>query len=179
MRIQTLQLATRSTTDFLKRVFNTIMAKVRDLPIISAFSLGETSTISQRWRKWVKSVEYYIATSGIPDKKQQRAINLSPPCRTQVQDIIIIFETLEDTGNALETAVTKLTDYTSSRTSTSHLSGTIFGKQAGYKEKYAICLKHEVKFYDYDYYDDMIRDQIIEQYLLTRLRWRLLREPYP
>ena len=83
------------------------MAKVLDLPKISAFSLGETSTISQRWSKWVKAFEYYIAASGITDKKQQRAVllHLAGP---EVQDI---FETLEDTGNDLDTAITKLTAY--------------------------------------------------------------------
>ena len=70
------------------------MVKVLDLPKISSFSPGETSTISQRWRKWVKSFEYYIAASEITDKKQQRAVflHLAAP---EVQDI---FETLEDTG---------------------------------------------------------------------------------
>jgi hypothetical protein len=33
-----------------------------------------TCWISQRWRKWIKSFEYYIAASGITDKNQQRAI---------------------------------------------------------------------------------------------------------
>ena len=72
------------------------MAKV---PKIWGFSLGETSTISQRWRKWVESFEYYyIAISGITDKKQQRAI-FHHLAGTDVQDI---FETLEDTGNDLD-----------------------------------------------------------------------------
>ena len=152
------------------------MAKVLDLPKITAFSLGETSTISQRWRKWVKSFEYYIAASGITEKKQQRAIllHLAGP---EVQDI---FETLEDTGNDLDTAITKLTAYFEPRKNipferhnfrqTKQLQGETI-------EQFAIRLKHQVKFCEYSSPDDMIRDQIIEQCLSSRLRRRLLREP--
>ena len=152
------------------------MAKVLDLPKISAFSLGETSTISQRWSKWVKAFEYYIAASGITDKKQQRAVllHLAGP---EVQDI---FETLEDTGNDLDTAITKLTAYFQPQKNipferhnfrqTTQLQGETI-------EQYAIRLKHQVKFCDYNNPADMIRDQIIEQCLSTSLRRRLLREP--
>ena len=152
------------------------MAKVLDLPKISAFSLGETSTISQRWSKWVKAFEYYIAASGITDKKQQRAVllHLAGP---EVQDI---FETLEDTGNDLDTAITKLTAYFQPQKNipferhnfrqTTQLQGETI-------EQYAIRLKHQVKFCDYNNPADMIRDQIIEQCLSTSLRQRLLREP--
>ena len=117
------------------------MAKVLDLPKISAFSLGETSTISQRWSKWVKAFEYYIAASGITDKKQQRAVllHLAGP---EVQDI---FETLEDTGNDLDTAITKLTAYFQPQKNipferhnfrqTTQLQGETI-------EQYAIRLKH-------------------------------------
>ena len=153
------------------------MAKVLDLPKMSSFSLGETSTISQRWRKWVKSFEYYIAASGITDKKQQRAVflHLAGP---EVQDI---FETLEDTGTDLDTALMKLTAYFEPRKNipferhnfreTNQLQGETI-------KQYAIRLKHQVKFCEYDNPDDMIHDQIIEQCLSTRLRRRLLREPY-
>ena len=152
------------------------MAKVLDLPKISAFSLGETSTISQRWSKWVKAFEYYIAASGITDKKQQRAVllHLAGP---EVQHI---FETLEDTGNDLDTAITKLTAYFQPQKNipferhnfrqTTQLQGETI-------EQYAIRLKHQVKFCDYNNPADMIRDQIIEQCLSTSLRRRLLREP--
>lgn len=34
------------------------MARALDLPKIPPFSSGETSTISQRLRKWMKSFEY-------------------------------------------------------------------------------------------------------------------------
>ena len=152
------------------------MAKVLDLPKITAFSLGETSTISQLWRNWVKSLEYYIAASGITEKKQQRAIplHLAGP---EVQDI---FETLEDTGNDLDTAITKLTAYFEPRKDipferhnfrqTKQLQGETI-------EQFAIRLKHQVKFCEYSSPDDMIRDQVIEQCLSSRLRRRLLREP--
>ena len=145
------------------------MAKVLDLPKISSFSLGETLTISQRWRKWVKSFEYYIAASGITDKKQQRAVflHLAGP---EVQDI---FETLEDTGTDLDTVLTKLTAYFEPHKNipferhnfqqTNQLQGETI-------EQYAIRLKHQVKFCEYDNTDDMICDQIIKQCLPTHLR---------
>ena len=94
----------------------------------------------------------------------------------EVQDI---FETLEDTGTDLDTALTKLTAYFEPHNfpferhnfrQTNQLQGETI-------EQYAIRLKHQVKFCEYDNPDDMIRDQIIEQCLSTRLRRRLLREP--
>ena len=151
------------------------MAKVLDLPKIPAFSLGETSTISQRWRKWVKAFQYYIAASGISDKKQQRAIllHLAGP---EIQDI---FDTLEETGNDLETALSKLTDYFEPRKNIPferHNFRQTKQAQGETIEQYAIRLKHQVQFCDYGSPDDMIRDQIIEQCLSTQLRRRLLRE---
>ncbi|CAB4030227.1 Transposon Tf2-9 poly, partial [Paramuricea clavata] len=152
------------------------MAKVLDLPKLQPFTLGETSTISQRWRKWIKSFEYYIAASGINDKKQQRAIllHLAGP---EVQDI---FETLEDTGNDLDTAIAKLTSYFEPQKNipferhnfrqTTQLQGETI-------EQLAIRLKHQVKFCEYGNPNDMIRDQIIEHCSSSRLRRRLLREP--
>ncbi|CAB3995185.1 Hypothetical predicted protein [Paramuricea clavata] len=152
------------------------MAKVLDLPKLQPFTLGETSTISQRWRKWIKSFEYYIAASGINDKKQQRAIllHLAGP---EVEDI---FETLEDTGNDLDTAITKLTSYFEPQKNipferhnfrqTTQLQGETI-------EQLAIRLKHQVKFCEYGNPNDMIRDQIIEHCSSSRLRRRLLREP--
>ena len=133
--------------------------------------MGETSRISQRWRKWIKSFEYYIAASGITDKKQQRAIllHLAGP---EVQDT---FVTLEDTGN--DTAITKLTTYFEQQKNipferhnfrqTTQLQGETI-------EQIAIRLKHQVKFCDYNNPDDMIRDQIIEHCSSSGLRRRLL-----
>ncbi|CAB4023777.1 Transposon Tf2-9 poly, partial [Paramuricea clavata] len=130
----------------------------------------------QRWRKWIKSFEYYIAASGINDKKQQRAIllHLAGP---EVQDI---FETLEDTGNDLDTAIAKLTSYFEPQKNipferhnfrqTTQLQGETI-------EQLAIRLKHQVKFCEYGNPNDMIRDQIIEHCSSSRLRRRLLREP--
>ena len=151
------------------------MPKVLDFLKIPPFSLGETSTVSQHWRKWVKSFEYYIAASGISDKKQQRAVLLHL-AGSEVQDI---FETLEETGNDLDTALSKLTAYFEPQKNipferhnfrqTKQLQGETI-------EQLAIRLKHQVKFCDYNSPDDMIRDQIIEQCLSTHLRRRLLRE---
>ncbi|CAB4007708.1 Retrovirus-related Pol poly from transposon opus, partial [Paramuricea clavata] len=152
------------------------MAKVLNLPKLQPFTLGETSTISQQWRKWIKSFEYYIAASGINDKKQQRAIllHLAGP---EVQDI---FETLEDTGNDLDTAIAKLTSYFEPQKNipferhnfrqTTQLQGETI-------EQLAIRLKHQVKFCKYGNPNDMIRDQIIEHCSSSRLRRRLLCEP--
>ena len=87
------------------------MAKVIDLPAIQPFSVADTSSLSQRWEKWKKSLDYYLRASGITDQKQKHAIllHLAGP---DVQDI---FETL--------TTLPKITIAT-----TLPLSDTCFGK---------------------------------------------------
>ena len=105
----------------------------------------------------MKSFQYYIAASGITDKKQQRAVflHLAGP---EVQDII---KTLEDTGTNLDTALTKLTAYFEPHKNIpfkQHNFQQANQLQGETIEQYAIRLKHQFKFCKYNNTNDMIRD---------------------
>jgi hypothetical protein len=74
------------------------------LPTLAPFSvLSDSATLSQRWKKWVKSFD----ASNVTDKKRQRALllHLAGP---EVQEV---FETLSDTGDDYATALEKLDAY--------------------------------------------------------------------
>lgn len=75
------------------------------LPAISSFDpSGDPTTISQRWNKWKKSFVYFIQASGITNDVQKRA-TLLHLVGIETQEI---FETLQDTGNTYNDAITKL-----------------------------------------------------------------------
>ena len=61
------------------------------LPAISPFSLTcDPTTLGQRWKKWVTSLEYYILASNVTDPARKRAIllHLAGP---EVQDLFQSF----------------------------------------------------------------------------------------
>ena len=84
------------------------MATRVDLPPLPPFdALSDQSSLSQRWKTWIKRFETYIVATNITDDKQKRAMLLYQ-AGPDMQDI---FETLEDTGEDYITAKTKLAEY--------------------------------------------------------------------
>ena len=84
------------------------MATRVDLPPLPPFdALSDQSSLSQRWKTWIKRFETYIVATNITDDKPKRAMLLYQ-AGPDTQDI---FETLEDTGEDYNTAKTKLAEY--------------------------------------------------------------------
>ena len=151
------------------------MAKVLDIPAVPPFSVEDTATLSQRWRKWKKSFEYYLTASGVTDKKQQRALLLHLAGRG-VQEI---FETLDDTGEDYETAVGKLCAYFEPKKNIPferHIFRQASQEPTETVDAFVTRLKTLVKTCEYDKETEMIRDQVIDKCNSSRLRRRLLRE---
>ena len=84
------------------------MATRIDLPPLPSFDpLSDQTSLSQRWKSWVKRFETYILATNITDDKQKRAMLLYQ-AGPDTQDI---FETLEETGEDYDTAKKKLDEY--------------------------------------------------------------------
>ena len=81
------------------------MATRADLPPLPQFEpLTDPSSLGQRWKNWVKWFKTYIVATNITDDKQKRAMVLyqAGPATQE------IFETIPDTGDDFDTALTKL-----------------------------------------------------------------------
>ena len=149
---------------------------IGNLPAVAPFSISEKATLSQRWKKWIKSFGFYLIASGIKDKKQQRALLL----HLAGQDVQDIFETLTDTGEDYETALAKLNEYFEPQKNISFERHTFRQAQQQRDEPiadYITRLKHLALTCEFENTDDMIRDQVVEKCYSTKLRRRLLQEP--
>ena len=84
------------------------MAGKLDLAPLPPFDpLSEPSSLSQRWKSWIKRFETYIVAMKITDNKQKRALLLYQAGEA-TQDI---FETLQNTGDDYQTAKQRLEEY--------------------------------------------------------------------
>ena len=84
------------------------MATRVDLPPLPPFDPhGDQSSLSQRWKAWIKRFDTYLIATNITDKKQRRAMLLYQ-AGPETQEI---FETLTDTGEDYATAKEKLETY--------------------------------------------------------------------
>ena len=84
------------------------MATRVDLPPLPQFKpLTDPSSLGQRWKNWVKQFKTYLVATNITDDKQKRAMLLyqAGPATQE------IFETIPNTGDDFDTALTKLNDY--------------------------------------------------------------------
>ena len=69
--------------------------------------LSEPSSISQRWKTWTKRFQTYLTAMKVEDNAQKRALLLYQAGEATQE----IFETIPDTGDDYNTALTKLTEY--------------------------------------------------------------------
>jgi len=84
------------------------MATRADLPPLLQFEpLMDPSLLGQRWKNWVKWFKTYIVAANITDDKQKGAMVLYQVGPATQE----IFETIPDTGDDFNTALTKLNDY--------------------------------------------------------------------
>ena len=147
-----------------------------NLPAVAPFSVGEKSTLSSRWKKWVHGFEYYLVASAVADKKQQRALllHLAGP------DVQEIFETLSDTGDDYKTALDKLNVYFEPQKNISFERHTF--RQASQQQQepitdYVTRLKTLAATCEFPNKEEMIRDQVVDKCYSAKLRRRLLQEP--
>jgi len=78
------------------------------IPSIAPFDpSGDPTSTAQRWEKWVKSFQYFVIASNINNNDRKRALllHLIGPESQEV------FDTLPDTGNTFEEALTALKEY--------------------------------------------------------------------
>ena len=152
------------------------MAQRVDLPAIPPFSVHDQTTLSQRWAKWRTSLEYFIAASGIADKKQQRAVllHLAGP---EVQEI---FETFEDTGTEYDHAITKLNAYFEPKKNVpferQQFRQAIQGP-GELMDTFVTRLRKLAQTCEFGNAKAMIWDQALDKCRSGKLRRRLLREP--
>ncbi|CAC5363752.1 unnamed protein product [Mytilus coruscus] len=76
------------------------------LPVFPPFSVHE-SAADQRWKKWTKRLQNLLVGMNIKDKVRQRALLL----HYAGEEVNDIFDTLQETGEDYDTALTKLTEY--------------------------------------------------------------------
>ena len=69
--------------------------------------VSEPCSIGQRWKSWTKRFQTYLTAMNIQDDKQKRALLLYQAGQATQE----IFETLPDTGDDYNTALTKLNEY--------------------------------------------------------------------
>ena len=141
---------------------------------VQHFKVGtDTSSVAQRWSRWVSSFELFVNASSVSNDGQKRALLLH--CAgSEVQDI---FETLSDTGTTYTDALTKLNDYFTPKKDVTwerlNFRRTIplHGESV---ENYVIRLKQSAKFCEFETdLDNQIRDQVLDKWsdLNVKRKW--------
>ena len=152
------------------------MAKVLDLPAVPPFSVSDHRSLSQRWEKWTKSLDYYLRASGVTDQKQKRAVllHLAGP------DVQEIFETLHNTGEDYKTALEKRNEYFQPKRNIPyerHVFRQISQQTDESMDVFVTRLRTASKTCNFgDQTEEAIRDQAIDKCNSIELRHRLLRE---
>ena len=81
--------------------------ETRHKPTPAVRSVGDPTSLSQRWKTWKRRFETYLIALDITNDKQKRALLLYQAG----QETQEIFDTLSDTGEDYKTALAKLDDY--------------------------------------------------------------------
>ena len=144
---------------------------------IEAFDVNaDPNTTSQRWKRWVSSIELFIAASAVTCNTQKRALLLH--CDgPNVQDI---FVTLSNTGSEYAIVLSKLNIYFTPIVSvpyTRHVFRQM--KQDEGETILQFVTRLRIVANDCDYGDnryDFVRDQVILKCLQKPLRVKLLSE---
>lgn len=76
-------------------------------PVSTFNPVGDHSSLSQRWKRWLRGFEFYAEAAGVKDEKQKRQLLLHS-AGPEVQDI---FDTLMNCGEDYKTAKERLTEY--------------------------------------------------------------------
>ena len=155
------------------------MAVTLNVNAVQSFDAhGDASSQCQRWQRWLRSFELYVGASGVTDDTQKRQLLLH--CAGERQSVQDTFFTLADTGNTYETAKAKITAYFTPRKNTSY-NRHMFRKACQNDEEsvaqFVTRLRQLAHLCEFgDQVDDFIRDQVIDNGRLKRLRTKLLAE---
>ena len=158
--------------------------KIDDLSRIKPFDPhGDPSNVGRRWRRWMKSFCLYADSKGLiiqadkaDNKVQRRALLL----HSAGEDVQEIFETLADTGGAVEyeKAEKALNDYFIPKinsTFQNHVFRSMEQQDGETVAQFVTRLKQVVKDCDYgDQSDNQIRDQVVQRCKSHELRRKLL-----
>ena len=84
------------------------MAARIELSLLPPFDpVNDPSSLSQRWKQWTKRFQTYLVALNVTEDKQKRALLLYQAGQATQE----IFDTIPDTGDSYDTAMTKLTEY--------------------------------------------------------------------
>lgn len=163
------------------------MANNIDIPGVPIFDMSDNTSLSQRWKRWMRCFTFYIDAKGLAVDKQKKALLLHS-AGPEVQDI---FETLADPGvpgGLAEGQEDTATDYEKAvRTLDSHFIPTIntpyerhvFRKIAQTEgetmDQYVARLKQQAVNCEFGAgQEEHIRDQIIDKCKSNVLRRKFL-----
>ena len=145
------------------------------LPSFPPFSVHENAP-DVRWKKWKSRLDNLLLAMGVKDDKERRRALLLHYAGEEVNEI---FETLPNTGNDYDTAVTKLTEYFSPKKNTEFEVYKFWQakQEAGETiDTYHTRLRLLSLTCEFAATDKEVKSQIIQGCASTRLRRRALRE---
>ena len=156
---------------------NATMATPLQLTCVPPFLVsGESSTISQRWEKWLKQFEIYSVASGINNDVQKCAVLL----HCAGEEVQEIFETMADTGDTYKGAVDALTAHFTPQKNIPYLRHVFRQEKQKDSEtvsQFVTRLRRLAAPCEYgDHIEDFIRDQVIEKCYSKQLKVKLLAE---
>ena len=145
------------------------------MPLAPFDPLSNPTSLGQRWKAWKRQFEVYVAAQKIEDAAQKRALLLYQVGEA-TQDI---FDTLADTGDDYDTAITKLDEYFTPKR---NLDYEVFkfrntAQNAGETiDQYATRLRKLVRNCEFADIDRELKSTIIQNCLSKRLRRIALRD---
>ena len=139
------------------------------MPFIAPFILasGEPLFVVQRWQKWVKLFHYGLRCGITDATRKKNMLLLLVGSETQE-----IFDTLADTGDTFDTALTILDNYFSIQNNVPYEWSTFhqMHQEQGEKiEQFVTHLRKLSLFCEYTDLDEQIRDQVLVACLSTEL----------
>ena len=147
------------------------------IPAVSPFQPhGDTNTIAQRWTKWKKSFNYFLAASGVTEEARKKALLLHL-VGSETQDI---FDTLTPASDSFQDALKALSDHFEPKKNVT-FERSVFHRATQNQnetiEQYVTRLRQLSLHCEYgEETDNNIRDQVITSCRSSKLRNKLLTE---
>jgi transposase InsO family protein len=137
---------------------------------------GEISTLSQRWQRWKRAFELFVASKAITDTTQKRALLL----HCAGMDVQDIFYTLSETGDETNyaKAMEKLSEYFQPKANVPferHQFRQMKQENGETVEQFVTRLKDKANTCEFgDHQNEHIRDQVIDKCKSHNLRKKFL-----
>lgn len=140
---------------------------------------GEPTTVGARWQKWKRAFQLFVASKGIENAAQKKALLLH--CGgMKMQDIYFTFPAARDPGQdetEYDVAMEQLDNYFRPRVNTPferHGFRLMTQEQTESVDQFVTRLKQKAEHCNFDNADEQIRDQVIEKCRSSHLRRKLL-----